>query len=554
MPTVPQSDLPDTLLGTAVPEGDLPSAPAISRRQAGPGRGFVNPPLVRPDVPEPPKDFGRPGRKFIEEAEGAISDLKVGAEGVGIPRAIGRAAYGLGETALAGITAGDVPPKTSMGRGISRLLGASTEAVSGVVGDVVGDVSGEMAKSVGASPESAEKISMAGETIGKAGTEAGIGLAGFRKAPGAFKESITGGKIPLPQKDVAIKSMMDDGYKTMPGKKMTTAGGKDKIKSDLTIKNQENTNRLAKEEFGIPEDVPLNRATFSAQMAPHNAKYEIVKNLPDNIRITPDAEFRKNIRGLSELSRIIQDSFPEFKTPVGMSKDKSLLINTSPRLSPRAIVEIAKDLRETGRHDSTRVGASSSEIKTARSKITAANELENLLERGLTKRAQARGDVDPKVVQDLRDARVQIAKLHNLEEATNLDTGAVDASKLHDLKDKGAKLSGNLDKIARAHNTAPDVVKNTDGLHAEPSFRISDLGVGAVGATVAGALSHGNLPLAVGGAAAGGIRPAARALATTDAWQNRMVKPTAKRAPIDLVKAYKPGTTAFTMGSTEEDQ
>lgn len=527
--------------------------PAISRKQAGAGRGFINPPRVNSDVPESPKDWGSPGRKFMEEAEGAISDLKAGAEGASIPQTIGRAMYGIGETALSGITMGDVPPKTPMGKGISRLLGASSEAVSGVVGDIAGDVSGEMAKSAGVSPQSVEKISMAGESIGKAGTEAGISLAGFRKAPGALKESTSGPRIPLPQKEEAIKSMMDDGYKTMPGKVVTSIGGKDKIKSDIILKNQEKTNSLAKEELGISPDSPLNEDIFLSQREPHYAKYEAVKNLPDNIRITPDAEFRKNIRGLSELSRIIQDSFPEYKTPKGMEKDRNLLINTAPRLSPRAIIEIAKDLRETARHDLGRREISSGDKKTALSKITAANELEAMLERGLTKRAQARKDVDPSVIQGLRDARVEIAKSHNVQSATNLDTGAVDATKLQAMKKKGVPLSGNLDKIARARSTAPDVVRNTDGLHVEPTFRLSDLGMGAGVAGAAALTAHS--PLAAAGVlAAGAARPVSRALATTDAWQNRMVKPVAKRKPTDLVKAYKPGTTAFTMGSVEDSK
>jgi hypothetical protein len=65
----------------------------------------------------------------------------------------------------------------------------------------------------------------------------------------------------------------------------------------------------------------------------------------------------------------------------------------------------------------------------------------------------------PELTQALRTARVQIAKIHEVEKALNLGTGNVDASVLGRALDKGAPLSGDLKTIAQFQQAFPQFMR-----------------------------------------------------------------------------------------------
>jgi len=213
-----------------------------------------------------------------------------------------------------------------------------------------------------------------------------------------------------------------------------------------------------------------------------------------------------------------------------------------------------KQLREDARHDLSRREISSGEKNAAHAKLEVATALEDMMDRGIRNHIRniettALDPVPPglkNMVQDLRTARREIAKSHNVQEATNLETGNVDAAKLASMRDvKKVPLTGNLKKIANARKVSPDVVRNSDGVVPSPEFSVGDIGMAAVG----GLLSHGPVGVVSGAAAAAAARPTARASVTSRGYQNRVVKPKNSTTRTGLGADAVGGEAALSMGA-----
>ena len=190
-------------------------------------------------------------------------------------------------------------------------------------------------------------------------------------------------------------------------------------------------------------------------------------------------------------------------------------------------------------------------------KIRIADYLEDFVDRsvgGYLKTVKNTG-VSPTLIKDLRTARREIAKSHNIQEATNLETGDVNATEIGNLWDKKVPLTGGLKTIAIARKVAPDVVKKTDGLRKANQFSYGDAGWAGAGA-VAGALAHGAVSpaTAIGGVAAAAARPLASHIATTKAYQKNFVRPKGKVTGTDISRSLKMGAAEQTPWRKKEDQ
>lgn len=124
---------------------------------------------------------------------------------------------------------------------------------------------------------------------------------------------------------------------------------------------------------------------------------------------------------------------------------------------------------------------------------------------------------NPQLVQALKDSRVQIAKVHSIENAANVGTGSVDASVLGRALDRGAPLSGDLKTIGKFQQAFPQYTR--DG------SRIPTPGVGKTealsSALLAGAVhpAAGVLPFVSG---------PTRSLLLSKPYQKMMAKPNYK--------------------------
>jgi hypothetical protein len=390
----------------------------------------------------------------------------------------------------------------------------------------------------------------AGETIGDVGPELAATAMG--------KPEVKRGA--LTQKAGREAHIMDQGYQlppnTTPGRAnstISTVGKKDVIENHVILKNQENTNRIAKKELGIAESQPLDEGTFIAQRAKLGKPYEEVKKLPFSAK--QDATLKKQLKAIQEPDRLIQKSFPGFKVANETAQDVG--VADAAKIKPAAAVELIKRLREDARHDLSRREISSAEKTTAMNKIKIANHLEDFVDRsvgGYLKTVKNTG-VSPTLIKDLRTARREIAKSHNIQEATNLETGDVNATAIGNLRDKGVPLTGGLKTIAIARKVAPDVVKKTDGLRKANQFSYGDAGWAGAGA-VLGGLVHGAVSPATGLAAAGAAaaRPLASHIATTKVYQKNFVRPKGAVKGTDISRSLKMGAAEQTPWRKKEDQ
>lgn len=119
------------------------------------------------------------------------------------------------------------------------------------------------------------------------------------------------------------------------------------------------------------------------------------------------------------------------------------------------------------------------------------------------------------LAQNLKDARVLIAKTHSVEGAMNSATGTIDAKKLAQQLQKDKPLSGDLKDIAEFAGRFPKAAQTPEAMGSLP--QTSPLDWHAAGAM--GMALHNPLALA-----AVGIRPAARALTLSPMVQNRLIQ------------------------------
>lgn len=512
--------------------------PAASAKTAGAGRGLVNPPRVKPDPEPEPGILDRIGTEVGYAKEGAkkilsslsptpeqkeaenqrhlsqIAKFKANPPDPAAAEGVGTTLKGVGEAGLGMMTMGDYQPKTSAGKVLTEAIGIPARAV--------GDAFKGAGRSVG-------RI-LGNENAGEAVGEVLPAALPLKNMPALMREArATRSVAPLTQRETARAETVDAGYGLMPNSNksktnsaLSVLGKEENVKNTLTLKNQEVTNNIAKKELGLDDTHHLDEGTFVAQRAPYYQKYDAVKDMPFKIKV--DQTLIDKVNSLGDKTLDIQASFPEYRGSPDTARAQNLVSKSSPVIAPRATVELVKKLREDARHDLSRRELSSSEKDAANAKIDIANALEDQLDRGLA--AYVRTVKDPKVaataLQDLRTARREIAKSHNVQDATNLVTGDVDATKIGAMKDKGVPLSGGLETIARARKTAKDVVRNTDGVTPKAEFSIGDMGMAAGGALLGTAAAG---PAGAAGLAAAATRPAARALATSRGYQNRMVRP-----------------------------
>jgi hypothetical protein len=107
--------------------------------------------------------------------------------------------------------------------------------------------------------------------------------------------------------------------------------------------------------------------------------------------------------------------------------------------------------------------------------------------------------LNPKIVDDWRAARVQLAKLHTVEDA--LVGTEVDPRLIARQREQGAKLSGVLAQIADVAEAMPQVMQANANLGSRSNFSLLDMTTSAAGAGT-GALVGGSPEAAVMGALA----------------------------------------------------
>lgn len=133
-----------------------------------------------------------------------------------------------------------------------------------------------------------------------------------------------------------------------------------------------------------------------------------------------------------------------------------------------------------------------------------AEALENSIE------TQAANVGKPELVAALRDARKQIAKIHDVEKALNVGTGSVDASVIGRMRDRGAPLSDGLKTVGDFQQAFSPYMREASKI---PTPGVSKLAAVLSGGMGAGGFAAGGPMGTVAAALPFTVPPAARSIA-----------------------------------------
>lgn len=335
--------------------------------------------------------------------------------------------------------------------------------------------------------------------------------------------------------DATIKQSLDAGY-TIPrslynpsavSNTLESIGGKAATLQDAAKRNQVQTNNLAKQYLGLPEDVAFSKQLINDLKTAKSAPYKQAEQLPSGV--VGQSTTKSMGTGKSTTKDIVKDG--------------------------KSLVSEINEAREAaqGYWADARTGSNRNESKRlAKAKDAEVSNLENQLER------LAQINNMPDLVQNLRQSRVELAKIHSIDRALNTSTGDVVASELRNQWNKDAPFTKEAKAIAEFGDAFPTISREGSKVPnpevSQTKAIMSYLGGGGGAGT--GAVIGGPPGAAVGAllgiAGPLTIPPAAKALALSKMLQKqRTYKPGALQS---LPKANKLGLGLYQMNQANQEE
>jgi hypothetical protein len=306
--------------------------------------------------------------------------------------------------------------------------------------------------------------------IGKA-SQIAAGKVANLEAQGAANEERTANTVRGMEQGYVLPPSIN--RPNMISRALESLGGKAATGQEAQLRNQEVTNSLVRKELGLAENQPITEDALNKLRTKYSQPYRDVSNLPSLTEFNP-------------------------------------YLTRSNTLNPKQMVEDLKTARANA-NDWYKAYARDQQPQTLAQAKAYKNEATQL-ETDLEKVASQAGK--PELVDQLRQARQQIAKTYTAENALNLGSTNIDARALGRALDKGAPLSGNLKDIALFAEANPAFVREASGV-TTPGVSMLD----AYGSAAGMATGHpitGGLPL---------LRGPARALLLSKPYQNLFAKP-----------------------------
>lgn len=423
-------------------------------------------------------------------------------------------------------------PKTSIGQATAGLAGSVMQPVGDAL-SMPGKAAATIAKIAGASPGTQQTVEQGTNTI----TNAAL-LRSSMQEPKAPSKTI------LDEKSKALKEAQDLGYVTPPSTSNPTAvnnlaegfAGKLSTAQGASIKNQPLTNNLARQELGLPEDMPLTHETMSLVRKSADPAYEAVKQEPS---IPFGHKYEKELSNLTKTADKINSTLPNYKSTASV-EIKNLIDSIKPEngvMDGETAVELSKSLRsESKAYDLTASRSGDPQARSlARAYRGAAEAVENAIEDHFIASGQ------PEIAANWDNARRLIAKSYSIENALD-GAGNVDAGKLGKQLLKGKPLSPKLEAAANFALHFPKSAKVVN----ESMPGMSPLDV--YGSVAASTISGNPAPLLLGPG-----RMAARSalLGPVGQWMARPSQ--ASGVPSLMSEAVRPVTLSGLMGQRNND-
>lgn len=321
-------------------------------------------------------------------------------------------------------------------------------------------------------------------------------------APGAAVDFIKG---PKQSEDVinAIKQAREAGYAIPPSavrpslmvRMLEGLSGKAATGQAISLKNQQVTNSLAAQALGLSDDVKLTPEALNAVRKEAGQAYQAISGLGD---ITVSGE--------------------KLPASVPLKTGIDPYLNRINKVNSADLVNAWKQANSDANAYYKAYGRDANPETLAKAKQArqAAEQIDDFLTNKLTES----GQVD--LLNNLKDARVQIAKTYSVEKALNPVTGNVDARVLaNDLK-KGKVLTDELRQAGEYAARFPKAVQTPETVGGMAGF--SPLDISAAGIISAGIQNPAAMALV-------GARPAARTALTSNLLQNRLIRQPSKITP-----------------------
>ena len=295
--------------------------------------------------------------------------------------------------------------------------------------------------------------------------------------------------------------------------------------------------KIALNEMGLPPNTALNADTpFIAAREAASGPYKEIAKLPT---MTASPEVVKSIEALRPSKLLLGEE----RAAILNNTIDSSIQELSNGLTGAETVKSISDLRAQAQNLNNAQKAGHPIPATDVDKIKAyrgvADALEQMVEDNVS---------DPKLLSDLRAARVKIAKIHAYEDATDFNTGKIDPSELAKLTAKNPRLTGDISTIGRFAGNFPEAMGLTtpETMAAVAGRKLTRTSLsGAMGAAIGTAVGAPIAGLAAG-AAAGELGSSLMA--------KRMVSPSyqaSKAIPQDfrqpVVNNLQPGTSNVTV-------
>lgn len=331
-------------------------------------------------------------------------------------RLVGDASRALASTGMTMGLAGAAQPISQAGQAIKSALtsNAGTQA-AGAIGGGTG-------------------AGLARESGGGTGAQIAGGIAGSLLGASMFKPTPIGKSVQELQnagRDKILKEAQKQGYVALPSdvgagkipRAMETVSGKFKAEELASAKNQQVTNNLTRKYLGVADDTPLTTETLDTLRENAGQVYQQAASLPaTQIQSTKGGMVRSSLTRNG--SEIIND--------LKLARDDA-------RSAWKAF-NFGSDKPTQARNAAITADAKVKSLE---------NELETL----------AKQNNQPELLNELKRARTEIAKIYTVEKATNPITGSVDARAIAKQLNKKAPITGELQLIGKFAQAFPKVTK-----------------------------------------------------------------------------------------------
>jgi hypothetical protein len=354
---------------------------------------------------------------------------------------------------------------TGMTMGLAGAAQPISQAGQAVKSALTSNVGTQAASAIGGGTG----VGLTRESGGGVGAQLGAGLAGSLLGASMFKPTPIGKSVQELQnagRDRVLKEAQKQGYVALPSdvgsgkvtRAMETLSGKFKAEELASAKNQQITNSLTRKYLGLADDVPLNNETLGTLRENAGQVYQQASLLPSGQVAT------STTRSMATGGKT---TTPIFKSGAQLI-DEIKLARDDARAAWKAF-NFGTDKPTQARNAAQ---AADAQVRA----------LENQLETLATQNNQ------PALLNQLKQARTEIAKIYTVEKATNPVTGSVDARAIAKQLNKKAPITGELQLIGKFAQAFPKVNKPV-GEQPNP-FSIYDVigtsyGVGASNPTVA---------------------------------------------------------------------